>query len=228
MKKTILLLLLYLVLDKAMAQKQILFNEDSAFVYYEYAPLYSSDSPTKASWGFPDALPDGTWVILYGIDSTTVRMSGHYKHNTKHGEFASFNHEGQVLYKTFYNHGIKQKTTSYNEEGGNIRESYYDDDAIKKSVSWYPTEQISRIFEDNKITEWYPNAQLKTKKEFLDMQLHGEIILWYTNGNIKYKGLWNQGVEKESYYAKRSNKPLKKTKFRKLPKDLQREISKNW
>lgn len=98
-----------------------------------------------------------------------------------HGEDKWIRSDGSIETVRFYNQGVNTKTLRYYQNG-----------QLKSNVLAYNQTGDSRWF--------YPDGTLKEIIHYKDGERFGEHIKYYPNGIIEFKGSYDSGDEKKSFY----------------------------
>ena len=132
----------------------------------------------------------GELKVEYTINRKTKDINGIYKEYDKKGFLAS---------EIKFVNGIRQgEAKKYNEEGNNIACFYFKNDLVTDTAYFY-----------------YSSGEIKQLKVYDNGQIKGDVIDFYKNGNISYKGTYlNDTLIYGSEYEYYNDGKLKYYKYR--------------
>lgn len=139
------------------------FFQHGVEVAFQTTPPYWDDILTESG-----RVPDGPVVEYYG-DGKTIEAEMTYVSNRLHGEFRTYDTNGNLDIHCTYSNGMKQGVLRNYLESGKIRQ----ETEYQEGKRW-GTEK-----------EWYSNGKLDRVSEWVNGELHGMAYTYHGNGQIR-------------------------------------------
>lgn len=178
----------------------------------------------------------GTWKSY--SENGILSETSNFHCNIMQGNFSSFNKDGKLQTKEFYNEGKLMNSQEFNENGILVETSNYKyeegkPESFKKvhTFEFYENGDLKseNITEENNETEiedykeYYKNGFLKIEKYTINGNKNKIYREYFENGNVKYEGLFKDNIPIKKQYFNNENGTLLKTEVWKNDKIIKTE-----
>lgn len=113
------------------------------------------------------------------FDNEQVMSEQNFKKGALHGEWKTWNKQGNPLTEGAYIKGAKNGIFKFYDSTGILMYEGEMKDGMKQGL-W---------------TTWYDEVQMEEQKEYKDDKPHGKWTYWYIDGNLKLEEYYQEGVK---------------------------------